>query len=257
MAEALIAGLIKARLYAPSQITVTDIVPQRLEYLFETYKVNTGSDSKAVIKNAGVVVIAVKPQQVQELLKPLGADFHKESVVISIAAGISIKSIENVLKDGIAVIRAMPNMPCLVGEGMTVLAGGKYALQPQLEKATGIFSTVGHALILEEKSMDAVTGLSGSGPAYVFLVIQALSDGGVKAGLPRNVATELALQTVIGAAKLMQETGKHPAELIEQVTSPGGTTIEGLSVLENKAVRSAFIEAVGAAAKRSKELAAG
>ncbi len=254
MAEALISGLIRAKIYSPSQIIATDVLAERLKILQKDYSIQTSSDNSEAIGEADVVVLSVKPQQVTEVLKPLAQGFKKESLLISIAAGVPIRSIENMTRDGLPVIRAMPNTPCLVGEGMTALAGGKFCHREQLDKALAIFSTVGEALVLDEKLLDAVTGLSGSGPAYIFLVIQALSDGGVKAGLPRNVATELALQTVLGAATLMKETGSHPAELIEQVTSPGGTTIEGLSVLENKGVRAAFIDAVVAAMKRSKEL---
>ena len=205
-------------------------------------------------READIVILSVKPQVIERVLVEITSVVDDRKLVISIAAGIVISRIEKALKDGAHVVRVMPNTPALVLAGAAAIAGGKNATSNDLALAQSIFNSVGRAVIVEEKLMDAVTGLSGSGPAYVFMIIDALSDAGVKAGLPRQLALELAAQTVYGAAKMVLETKEHPGKLRDMVTSPGGTTIEGLHALEKGKLRATLINAVEAATARSREL---
>ena len=200
------------------------------------------------------IVLAVKPFIVQDVLEEISSYIGTDQLVISIAAGVKIQQIGSKLRSGVPIIRAMPNTPCLVKAGAIALSRGKDATDVQAERAMAIFGAVGKVIEVPERLMDAVTGLSGSGPAYIYTVIEALADGGVAAGLTRNQAAMLAAQTVYGAAKMVIETGKHPAELREAVTSPGGTTIAGLVALERGAFRAALLDAVEAATDKSVEL---
>jgi pyrroline-5-carboxylate reductase len=204
-----------------------------------------------------VLVLAVKPQQVGEVLSEIHGQFTKEHLLISIAAGVPLVKLEAGLPAGSRVIRVMPNTPALVGESATAYAVGKSALPRDGALAQKLFASVGIAFAVKEPLLDAVTGLSGSGPAYAYLMIEALSDGGVAAGLPRETATKLAAQTLLGAARMVLETGQHPGALKDMVTSPGGTTIEGLHELEKGKVRGALMNAVRAAAEKSRKLGAG
>ncbi len=253
MAEALIKGLIAAGTAKPDQITVTDVSADRLEHLRRTYGVAHKGNVKAA-QDADVIVLCVKPQVVERVLAEITSDVNEKKLVISIAAGISIARIEKALKNGSRVVRVMPNTPALVLAGAAALASGKNATGADIVLAQGIFSSVGRAVIVEEKLMDAVTGLSGSGPAYVFAIIDALSDAGVKEGLPRQLALELAAQTVYGAAKMVLETKEHPRKLRDKVASPGGTTIEGLHALDKGKLHETLMNAVKAATARSREL---
>jgi pyrroline-5-carboxylate reductase len=254
MAEALIKGLIAAGTAKPDQIIATDISLDRLAHLQKTYGIIIHKNNSDAAREAEIIVLSVKPQIIERVLGEIASAIDEKKLVISIAAGIATPKIEKSFKDGSRVVRVMPNTPALVLAGAAALAGGRNTSNEDLALAQRMFNSVGRAVIVEEKLMDAVTGLSGSGPAYVFVIIDALSDAGVKAGLPRALALELAAQTVYGAAKMVLETKEHPAKLRDMVTSPGGTTIEGLHALEKGKLRATLINAVEAATARSKEL---
>jgi len=254
MAEALMKGIISAGLATKEDIIAGEIFVERKEYIGRTLGVKTTNDNVEVVKHAHIVVLAIKPQQMNMVLDELKPYLTADHLLISIAAGIRIGAIESKLNTGVRVIRVMPNNSCLVMASASAFSLGKFAKPEDKDIVTRILQSVGIAFPVEEKLLDAVTGLSGSGPAYVYLVIEAMADGGVLAGLPRDVSQKLAAQTVLGAAKTVLETNAHPGALKDMVASPAGTTIEGLKVLEKAAVRGAFIEAVEAGAKRSKEL---
>ncbi len=254
MAEALMKGIISAGVAQPEDIIASEIIPERRDYIARTLGVPVTADNGEVARNANVIVLAVKPHLVGPVLDELKPCFTSDHLLISIAAGVRISFIESHLNWGVRVARVMPNQPCLVGASASAFAMGKSAKKEDKETVQKVLESVGVAFAVEEKMLDAVTGLSGSGPAFVYVVIEALSDGGVLAGLPRDVSTVLAAQTVLGAAKTVLETKGHPAQYKDMVASPAGTTIEGLKVLEESAVRGAFIKAVDAAAKRSAEL---
>ena len=253
MAEALIKGLIAAGTAKPDHILVTDVSVDRLAHLHQAYGVVQKGNVEAA-READIIILCVKPQVVERVLAEIASAVDAKKLVISIAAGIVIAKIEKALKEGSHVVRVMPNTPALVLAGAAAVAGGKNATNEDLALTQGIFNSVGRAVIVEEKLMDAVTGLSGSGPAYVFVIIDALSDAGVKAGLPRQLALELSAQTVYGAAKMVLETKEPPGKLRDMVTSPGGTTIEGLHALEKGKLRATLMNAVEAATTRSREL---
>jgi pyrroline-5-carboxylate reductase len=254
MAEALLRGILAAKRLAPGEIVATDVREERLAYLRDTYAIGTCASNAEAAAQAETVLLAVKPQVMTKALTELRKVVTEQQLLISIAAGVSTATIAEAFLRPIRIIRVMPNTPALVLEGISALTRGTNATQQDLETTRRLFEAVGKVVIVDEPLMDAVTGLSGSGPAYVFLVIEALSDAGVKMGLSRDVATALAAQTVCGAAKMVLETGKHPGELKDMVTSPAGTTIAGLHALEQGAVRAALINAVETAARRSQEL---
>ncbi len=254
MAEALIKGMLAAGTMPPDRIMVSDISAARLEHLRTTYGIIVLKHNRETVGEPGILVLCVKPQVMEKALAELGPAVHENTLIISVAAGVTIASIEKALGRPHRVVRVMPNTPALVLAGAAALAPGKNATQADLAAATEIFSSVGRAVVVDERLMDAVTGLSGSGPAYVFTLIEALADAGVKTGLPRHLALELAAQTVYGAAKMVIETKEHPGKLRDMVTSPGGTTIAGLHVLEQGNFRATVMNAVEAAAARSKEL---
>lgn len=255
MGEALLSRLLESNIYAHSVVLVSEPQASRRAYLQEKYHIQVTTDNQKVFAQSEVVLLAIKPQ-IFELIKQ---DFTPEiqtqnnPLIISILAGTTLNQLEAAFPDQ-AVIRAMPNTPATVGAGMSAIAAGRNVKEEDLEIATTLFEAVGEVVTVPESLIDAVTGLSGSGPAYVALMVEALSDGGVAAGLPRQIASKLALQTVFGTAKLLEETEIHPAVLKDQVTSPGGTTIYGLCALEKAGFRSAIIEAVRSAACRAKEL---
>lgn len=254
MAEALIKGLLAAGTAKQNRILVTDISEDRLEYLRKTYGIIVKKRNSDAVTEAGISVLSVKPQIIDMVLREIDPAADKSKLIISIAAGITLSRIEKLLTGNPRVIRVMPNTPALVLAASTALAGGKNADPDDLAVAQRIFDSIGRSVVIEEKLMDAVTGLSGSGPAYVFMIIDALSDAGVRAGLPRATALELAAHTVYGAAKMVLETKEHPGRLRDMVTSPGGTTIEGLHALEKGKLRATLMNAVEAAAARSREL---
>ncbi len=254
MGEAIVSRLVAQTVYAASDILVSDPQEQRRHYLMHQYGVQTTMNNQEVCRQSNIVLLAIKPQLFDTVTQDLaGCLSHPECLVVSILAGIPLSRLEAAFPKQ-PVVRAMPNTPATVGVGMTAIAPGQYAQPQHLEQAHQIFAAVGDVVEVPDYQMDAVTGLSGSGPGYIAVVIEALTDGGVAAGLPRAIAAKLALQTVRGTAELLYQTGMHPAELKDRVTSPGGTTIAGISELEAAAVRSAFIEAVRAAYERSHEL---
>jgi pyrroline-5-carboxylate reductase len=257
MGEVLAGGITAGKLVPAADVSVTDVVKDRLTYLKDRYGVKVSGDNETSAQGADIIILAVKPQMMAEVLAPLAKVVDKTKLVISIAAGIPIGFIESYLKKGTRIVRVMPNTPALIGEGAAALAPGGSATDEDLAVARSIFDSVGITVIVKEDLMDAVTGLSGSGPAYAFIIIDALSDAGVLMGIPRDVSTKLAAKTVLGAAKLCLETGRHPGELRDMVTSPGGTTIAGIKALENGGLRAALINAVEAATLRSKELGKG
>jgi pyrroline-5-carboxylate reductase len=257
MGEALLSRLIAQKIYQPSEVLVSEPQQQRRSFLEQQYGVAVTADNRVVVLNASVLLLAVKPQVFEALAQDLG-DAVKElagspPLVISILAGVPLEQLQAAFPQ-LPVIRAMPNTPATVGAGITAISSGSHTDDSHKKIAQQLFSAVGEVVEVPETLMDAVTGVSGSGPAYVAMMVEALSDGGVAAGLPRAIATKLALQTLQGTVQLLQETGMHPAELKERVTSPGGTTIAGIAELERAGFRSALIEAVRAATKRSKEL---
>jgi len=253
MAEAMIGGLVAGQVCRPDALYATDPVSARCDRLKSQYGVRVGSDNRQAVAWAELVILAVKPQSLPEVLEEIGADLsHK--MVISIAAGVTIRMIGEQASGARRIVRAMSNTPALVREGMTALAFSSGMSEEDKLVARTIFEAVGRVIPVEERLMDAVTGLSGSGPAYVFQAIEALADGGVKMGLPRQIAELLAAQTVLGAAKMVLELGEHPAKLKDRVASPGGTTIAGLHQLERGGFRATLMGAVEAATKRSQEL---
>jgi pyrroline-5-carboxylate reductase len=254
MAGALIRGLLQSKTVTADQIRASDVKEERLAELREKYGVHTTLDNDEVARWADVVVIAVKPQIVDRILAPVAAALGEGALVISIAAGVPIGALEARLPGGARVIRAMPNTAAIALAGATAIAPGAHATPADIEVARALFEAVGRCVVLDETLLDAVTGLSGSGPAYIMVIIEALADGGVKVGLGRDTALLLAAQTVYGAAKLQLETGEHPGRLKDMVTSPGGTAIAGLHTLETGGLRRTLIDAVEAAAGRSAEL---
>ena len=253
MGEALIAGMLQAELVDRRHVFVADADETRLNHVASTHLVQAGSNQD-VAARARTIVIAVKPVFVPAILREIGDVLRPDACVISIAAGVPLSTIEGNLPSGTAAIRAMPNTPCLVRHGAIALSGGSHATDAHMARARTLFEAVGMTVTVTENLMDAVTGLSGSGPAYVYMFIEALADGGVHAGLPRDVALRLAAQTVLGAAKMVLDTGRHPGELKDMVTSPAGTTIAGVKVLEDRGLRAACMQAVDAAASRSGRL---
>ena len=257
MASALAKGFLQAGLVKPAQLHASDMVEAaRASFAKETGAKTTASNLD-VVRRSQVLFLAVKPQQIADLLAEIRAVITHDHLLISIAAGVTLAKLEGALPSGMRVVRVMPNTPALVGASATGFALGKSATAADGALATKLFCAVGIAFQTKEVLLDAVTGLSGSGPAYAFLMIEALSDGGVSVGLPREISTKLAAQTLFGAAKMVLETGKHPAELKDMVTSPGGTTIEGLHRLERARVRAALITAVRAATAKSIKLGKG
>jgi pyrroline-5-carboxylate reductase len=254
MSEALMSGIIESGLATPEEIIAGEILPERREYITQTIGVETTGDNAKVARSADLIVLGVKPQYLSQVLEGLRDHLTEDHLVISIAAGIRIEFIESSLKPGVRVVRVMPNQPLMVGATAAGFSLGTHATEEDAQAVQEILDQNGIAFRFPEKLLDAVTGLSGSGPAFAYLVIDAMADGGVLAGLPREAATRLAAQTMLGAAKSVLDTGKHPGSLKDMVASPAGTTIEGLQILENAGVRGAFMEAVDSAARRSKEL---
>ncbi|MEH2085127.1 pyrroline-5-carboxylate reductase [Nostoc sp.] len=258
MGEALLSRLIAREIYQSSEVIVSEPLPSRLDFLKQQYGVAVTTDNSQVFTEAKeVLFLAVKPQVFSAIAQEL-ADIdilnrEHSPLIISILAGVPLSQLEAAFVQ-LPVIRAMPNTPATVGAGVTAICLGAYTNALHHQIAQQVFSAVGEVVEVSEGLMDAVTGLSGSGPAYVALLVEALADGGVAAGLPRAIANQLALQTVLGTAKLLHETKMHPAELKDRVTSPGGTTIAGIAKLEQAGFRSALIEAVKAATERSQEL---
>jgi pyrroline-5-carboxylate reductase len=250
MGEAILSRLINQAIYVPEQVLVSDPQQSRCQALQRQYGVQTTFDNQAAAA-AEVLLLAIKPQAFEKVVS--GLESGRDTLILSILAGVTLSRLEAGFP-GQAVIRTMPNTPATVGAGMSAIAPGHLVQPQQIETAKMIFSAIGQVVEVPESAMDAVTGLSGSGPAFVALMVEALADGGVAAGLPRAIALQLAVQTVLGTAQLLQQQNLHPAQLKDQVTSPGGTTIAGVTQLEKRSFRAAVIEAVMAAYQRSQEL---
>ncbi len=254
MAGALIRGLLASQTVKPEQLRASDLRRERLEELEREHGIVTTSDNLALVRWADLVVLAVKPQVIDRVLDQVADAFNPGELLISIAAGVPIASLEARLPAGLAVIRAMPNTAAIALAGATAVAPGSHASEEDVRTAEALFDAVGRTVVLDESLIDAVTGLSGSGPAYIMLIIEALADGGVKVGLHRDTALLLAAQTVYGSAKLQLDTGEHPGRLKDMVTSPGGTAIAGLHTLESGGLRRTLIDAVETATHRAAEL---
>lgn len=253
MGGALVRGIIRNGLVPPERIMVADADEARRRAFAQEWSVTEGTNDE-VAAASDVLLVAVKPDQIVDVLGAVGPRLREGALVISVAAGVPLARLEGALGRSLPVIRAMPNTPCLVGEGAIAISLGRWAGPEHQERAVALFGAVGQVVTVPESKMDAVTGLSGSGPAYVFTVIQALIDGGVAAGLDRETARRLAVHTVLGSARLVIETERHPVALRDMVMSPGGTTAAGIAVLERRAVPAAFIDAVLEASRRSAEL---
>jgi len=252
--ETLLAGLLEAGVVDTRNVTVTAGHPQRVDELRERLGVAGTLSNGMAAEPSDIVILAVKPQTVPVVLDEIGEVLRPDQLLISVAASVSTAFIEKRLREAVPVVRAMPNTPCLLKQGMTGLAAGTHADRAHLELATFVFGAVGRTVIVDEKHMDAVTGLSASGPAYVYVIIESLAEGGVKVGLPREVATQLAAQTVVGAGTMVLDTGEHPAKLKDMVTTPAGCTIDGLLELEDGGLRVTLIKAVVKATQRAREL---
>jgi pyrroline-5-carboxylate reductase len=239
----------------PGSASATVQHEDRARLLTEKLGIPVGTDNIAAIRDAEIIFVCVKPQVVQEVMNEIRPHVRPDQLVISVAASVPTSRIEEVLAAPIPVIRAMPNTPCVLGCGMTALCKGKYATTEHLEAVGKFFGLVGRTVVVDEKHMDAVTGLSASGPAYIYIILESLAEAGVKLGLPRDIATLLAAQTTLGAATVVLETGDHPALLKDAVTTPAGCTIDGILELEEGKLRVTLIKAVVRAAQRAKELA--
>lgn len=255
MGEALLSGLLRSRVVEASRIRATDADPDRARQVAETHGVAVDTDSAAAAAAADVLVIAVKPQQLAALLDDIAPHVGPGQTVVSVAAGVRTTTIEDALAEGVPVVRVMPNTPVQVDEAMSAIAAGRHASADDLETAERILGSVGRVVRLAEEQLDAVTALSGSGPAYFYLVVEAMVDAGIQLGLSRGVATELVVQTAIGSAAMLRDTGRRPAELREAVASPAGTTVAALRSLEENGLRAAFFRAVESAHARSRALA--
>jgi pyrroline-5-carboxylate reductase len=254
MGETVLSGLLRAG-WTAERIVATDRRPDRRRELTEQYGIAM-LDNVAAAGWADTVVVVVKPQDMNELLAEISSALASTTLVVSLAAGVDLATLEAGLPAGTAVVRVMANTPAQVDEGMAVISGGTHSTGDHLQRVTEILSATGRVVALPERYLDAVTALSGSGPAYLFFVVEAMIEAGVHLGLPRDTATELVVQTMLGSAKLLRETGEHPTVLRERVTSPGGTTAAAVRVLEDHKVRAAFLGAIEAARDRSRDLAA-
>jgi pyrroline-5-carboxylate reductase len=257
MAEALVSGLIRSGGRTPEELMVTNRRDERARELAGKYGVTATLDNPGAARWANVLVLMAKPQDMEVLLEQIREHVNPEDLVISFAAGIRTSFVEKHLPDGVPVVRVMSNVPVMVDEAMSVIAAGRLAAEEHLAIAEELLGYVGKVLRLKETHLDAVTATSGSGPAYFFLLAEAMIEACILLGLSRDVATDLIIQTMLGSAKMLRDTGKHPVELREMVTSPGGTTIAAIRHLEEAGVRAAFLNAIDAARKRSEELAQG
>ncbi|PYV85433.1 MAG: pyrroline-5-carboxylate reductase [Acidobacteria bacterium] len=257
MGGILIKALIEKHQLAPERVRATVAHETRAHELSHKLGVTVTTDNVAAVDGADVILICVKPQVVQEVAEQIADKVTALQLVISVAASVHTSQIESALGAGVPVIRAMPNTPCVLGQGMTALCKGQYANPEHVGAAIALFNVVGRTVVVDEKHMDAVTGLSASGPAYIYIILESLAEAGVKVGLPRDIATLLAAQTTLGAATVVLETGDHPALLKDAVTTPAGCTIDGIMELEEGKLRVTLIKAVVKAAQRAKELAAG
>ncbi len=254
MAEALIRGMLKTGVAGRKDILVSDVISERVDFLESEYGITSGKSNIDVADQAATLFLTVKPQNIDSVLSEIGSSVRPDTLVVSIIAGVTTEYIESFLDPHVRVIRLMPNTPCLVGEGITGLCLGKNGTESEVEEVKMLTGGMSKILWVDEKMMDGITGFSGSGPAYVFLLIEAFADGGVMAGFSREAAMLLAAQTFLGAAKMVLESDEHPGRLRDMVTSPGGTAIAGVYALEKAGVRAALMNAVQEATRRSREL---
>jgi len=254
MGEAIISGFLKSKVFSHEDIYASEIIEKRRRYIADTYHIECFDDIERVVAVSNLIIVSVKPGNIRDVLEVIRNVITPEKILISIAAGISLEFLSKYLPKDTSIIRVMPNLACFVREGMMAVCPSKNIPNEKLESIKKTLSLLGRVITLDEKYFDAVTGLVGSGPAYIYLVIEALSDAGVKLGLPKDIATTLVAQTVLGAGKMVVETDEHPARLREMVATPGGTTIEGLIELERGGLRVTLIDAVIKATERAKEL---
>ena len=254
MGEALIDGLLHSRSSVPENIICSDVKKEKLKTVREKYGITSKTNNPDVVKASDIIIYAIKPQIMTKILKETADFLDLSKIIISIAAGVPLSAIESCLNKELRLVRVMPNIAAFVREGASAIAPGGHTSEGDLKIAKAIFDSVGKSVIIEESLMDAITGLSGSGPAYIFLIVDALADAGVKMGIARDDALFLSSQTVLGAAKLLMDTKEHPGKLKDKVTSPGGTAIVGLHTLEEGGLRTTLINAVEAATNRAKEL---
>jgi pyrroline-5-carboxylate reductase len=254
LGEGLLSGMLGSQLVPVHHVEVTVAHQPRADYLAEKYGVKAHTKNAQAVAGADLVLVSLKPQQVKGFLHDVKKVLRNDAVVISAAASVTTALIERELGHPARVVRAMPNTPCLIRQGMTALAAGHHATPEDISLAREIFGSMGRTVVVDEKHMDAITGLSASGPAYVYMIIESLAEGGVKLGLPRELSTELSAQTLLGASALVLHTGEHPAKLKDVVTTPAGCTIDGLLELEEGGLRVTLIKAVVRAAQRAKEL---
>jgi pyrroline-5-carboxylate reductase len=252
--EALISGLLKAGFTTSDQLIASDLSEARRRYISSTYGVKCVDDNLEVVRRSVVVVVSVKPKDVGGVLEQIRESLNSSHLLISVAAGVATSFIAKVLGKPVPIVRAMPNIAVLVREGMTVIAPGPWAEESHLQLAEKLFGSVGRVMRMPEELFDAVTAFSGSGPAYASLIVEAMIDAGIRVGLPREVASVLAAQSMLGAAKMLLEAGEHPAKIREMVTTPAGVTIEGIVELEEGRLRATIIRAVTKATQRSREL---
>jgi len=249
----LLQGLLKAGL-SPDRAFPTVRRPERARALSTQLALAVTTDNRAAAREAEIILLCVKPQNVREVLEEIRPEVTPDKLLVSVVASVPTSFIEDVLRAPVPVVRAMPNTPCVVGKGMTGLCRGKHATQAHVETAQLFFDTVGRTVLVDEKHMDAVTGLSASGPAFIYIILESLAEGGVKVGLPRDIATMLSAQTMLGAASVVLETGDHPALLKDAVTTPAGCTIDGIMELEEGKLRVTLLKAIVKATERAKEL---
>jgi len=251
MAEAMIGGILKAGVVAADRVVATDLSKDRMEFMKNTYGIRIASGAVEVAAASDLIVLAVKPDGYNAVMQEIKDSVKAETLIVTIASGKTLEDVESVMGSSVKVVRTMPNTPALVGEGMAALCPNKNITEDELQEVRTIFESFGKAEVMPEKLIDAVVGISGSSPAYVFMFIEALADAGVKGGMPRDKAYRFAAQAVLGSAKMVLETGKHPGALKDMVCSPGGTTIEAVSVLEACGFRSAVMEAVDACIEKA------
>ncbi len=254
LGEGLLSGVLGSQLLPVGRVTATVAHQPRADYLAEKYGIRAGTHNREAVSGADVVLVCLKPQQVKGFLQEVKKDLRHDALLISAAASVTTEFIERELPFPVRSVRAMPNTPCLIRHGMIALARGKNATEADLKIANRVFSSMGRTVTVDEKHMDAITGLSASGPAYVYTIIESLAEAGVKLGLPRELSTELSAQTLLGASALVLQSGEHPAKLKDMVTTPAGCTIDGLLELEEGGLRVTLIKAVVRAAERARQL---
>ena len=251
MGEAIIKGLLKSKAFSPKDIQIFEIVKKRREYMAQTYGVEVANTIEDSVAFGSIILIAVKPNVVGKVLEQISSSISSDKIVVSIAAGVTIEFMKKILSPNVPVVRVMPNLACSVQEAMMAICASENTTDVQLKMVTDTLNNIGKVMQIEEKYLNLATGLVGSGPAYIFVVIDALADAGVRLGLPKDISTILAAQTTLGAAKMVVETGEHPVKLKDMVATPAGTTVEGLFALEQGKLRATLISAVTEAAKKA------